>query len=115
MLDAQALILENPFYVLGLGVECSRADIEREGQKLLGMLELRLGQAARYETPLGLQVRTPERVRQAMASLRDPHRRLTYEVWARMPADQSLVDSSGPAPLSPAGPWCGARRALGWA
>jgi hypothetical protein len=33
---------DNPFYVLGLRPDCARVDVEREGQKLLGMLGLGL-------------------------------------------------------------------------
>lgn len=77
---------ENPFYVLGLRPGCSRSEIEREGQKLLGMLELGLSAARRYDTPLGAQPRDAERVRWAMAELREPARRLVHELWAWLPA-----------------------------
>lgn len=76
---------ENPFYVLGLRPGATRAEVEREGQKLLGMLELGLSAARRYDTPLGPRPRDAERVRWAMAELRDPARRLQHEVWARLP------------------------------
>jgi len=76
-------IAGNPFHILGLAPDCSRAEIEREGQKLLGMLELGLSAARTYETPLGIFERTPESVREAMAELRDPDRRLGHELWAR--------------------------------
>lgn len=76
-------ITGNPFHVLGLSPDCSRAEIEREGQKLLGMLELGLSAARTYHTPLGKFERTTESVREAMAELRDPDRRLGHELWAR--------------------------------
>ena len=69
-------ITNNPFYVLGLPPECARAEVEREGQKLLGMLKLGLSAARTYHTPLGHFERTSEKVREAMAELRDPDRRL---------------------------------------
>ena len=35
-------IAENPFYVLGVPTTASRTDLEREGNKLLSMLQLGL-------------------------------------------------------------------------
>jgi len=76
---------ENPFFVLGVTPEQSRAEIEREGAKLLGMLELGLRSAKSYKTPTGTGTRTPEAVRAALAELRDPERRLLHELWASAP------------------------------
>ncbi len=83
---------DNPFYILGLRPDCSRADLEREGQKLLAMLELKLEAARHYPTPLGPRPRTADSVRQAMAELRDPQRRLLHELWAQLPAT-ALTDA----------------------
>src|SRR5690606_16696509 len=60
---------DNPFYVLGLPADCARVDVEREGQKLLGMLGLGLKSAATYMTPVGPRPRTEDKVRAAMAAL----------------------------------------------
>lgn len=79
---ARERLSQNPFYVLELRPECSRAEVERAGQKLLGMLELELSAASNYASPLGRHARTPELVRAAMAELRDPNRRLLHELWA---------------------------------
>ena len=99
----------NPFFVLELAPECSRAEIERQGQKLLGMLELELRAAAFYASPLGPQQRTPERVRAAMAELRDPNRRLLHELWAKVQPTPASANSASeatsdtqPEPESPA-------------
>ena len=73
----------NPFFVLGLAPDASRIEIEREAQKLLGMLELGFAEARTYATPLGPQPRTAEAVRAAVAALRDPSQRLVAELWAR--------------------------------
>lgn len=81
---ARERLARNPFYVLELDPECTRAELERQGQKLLGMLELELSAALHYDTPLGRQRRTPEQVRAAMAELRDPNRRLLHELWATL-------------------------------
>ena len=103
-------IAENPFYVLGVAPDASRIEIEREAQKLLGMLELEFADAKIYQTPIGPQPRTPEAVRAAVAALRDPFRRLVAELWARnAPAPRP---ATAPPPTPPAHP--GLRRALGW-
>ena len=111
--ELRARIADNPFYVLGLRPACSRAEAEREGAKLLGMLELGLAAAATYDTPLGPQSRTPEKVREAMAELRDPERRLRHELWGRAEAT-----SEAPAPTpnfdSPPPAWDSALVDLGW-
>jgi hypothetical protein len=114
---ARSRIEENPFHVLGLAPTASRADVEREGQKLLGMLELGLAGAAAYATPLGARVRSAETVRAALAELRDPQRRLIAELWARLPAAAGPFERKpaakavgGPAPGEPAS-WA---VALGW-
>jgi len=99
-------IERNPFYVLGLRPGATRAAIEEEAQKLLGMLELGLAGAAIYATPLGPRPRTPDEVRVALAELRDPERRAAHEVWAR------LEPSSSPA-ATPAEGWAAAFAALG--
>ena len=100
---------ENPFFVLGISPEASRIEIEREAQKLLGMLELGFAAAQTYQTPLGPRVRTPELVRTAVATLRDPHKRLVAEMWAR----HAPAAAPTPEPEAPRG-HPGLRRALGW-
>jgi len=104
-------IADNPFLVLGLSPDASRIEIEREAQKLLGMLELEFPEAHIYETPLGPRQRTHEAVRAAVAALRDPYRRLLAELWARhAPPVQPAAPPE--APRDPGRP--GLRRALGW-
>lgn len=90
---ARARLASNPFYVLGLRPDCARAEIEREGQKLIGMLELELSAATTYRSPIGEHRRTPELVREAMAELRDPNRRLLHELWATLEPGQSEASS----------------------
>lgn len=104
-------IVENPFFVLGVSPDASRIEIEREAQKLLGMLELEFPAARTYATPLGPQPRTPEAVRAAVAALRDPYQRLLAELWARhLPAEAPAPPQDNTA--APQVP--GLRRALGW-
>ena len=112
-----AQIRDNPFYVLGLRPTATRAEIEREGQKLLGMLELGLKSAARYATPLGSVERTSDLVRRAMAELRDPQRRLEHELWARLePTAEAPPATENAAPRARAeDPWPTALLDFGWA
>ena len=106
------MVEDNPFFVLGLPVETSRIETEREAQKLLGMLELGFVDAKSYQTPLGTRPRTPELVRAAVAALRDPYRRLIAELWARHAPPLRPVEL--PAAAEPESPRTGLRRALGW-
>lgn len=104
-------LAENPFFVLGLSPSVSRIEVEREAQKLLGMIELGFVDALTYATPLGPRPRTSEAVRAAVASLRDPYQRLVAEMWA--------CHAPAPVPTAPAPPdepamTPGVRRALGW-
>ena len=106
-------LAENPFLVLGLSVDTNRIEIEREAQKLLGMLELGFAAVKSYATPLGPRERTAEAVRAAVAALRDPYQRLVAEVWARhAPAPIETAPQVAPAPPAEAHP--GARRTFGW-
>ncbi|MEO7328116.1 MAG: hypothetical protein ABI193_06035 [Minicystis sp.] len=116
-------IRNNPFYVLGLRPDVSRTEVERQGSKLLGMLELKLKSVQSYATPLGPVARTPDLVRQAMAELRDPSLRLGHELWARLDPAKAASIASGesedeapeemPRPRADA-PWPEAFAALGW-
>ncbi len=120
--DAAERVADNPFFVLGLPPDAAARDVEREAQKLIGMLELGLAEAMTYATPLGPRPRTTERVRAAAAVLRDPRRRLVAELWAaRGPAavtgGPAAVtggsDAGAAASPSPAG-WVGALAIGGW-
>ena len=75
--------LANPFLVLALPPEAAGDQIERQGQKLLMMLSAGIPGADRYQTPLGPRELTADLVREAMAELRDPDRRLVHEWWAK--------------------------------
>jgi hypothetical protein len=122
-MDASSLeaLRDNPFYVLGVRPDAPRTEVEREGQKLLGMLELGLASAARYATPVGPGERTADKVRRAMADLRDPEKRLGHELWARLdpvPLTSPVAPAPGQADAAPRAkadaPWKGALVALGW-
>ncbi|HET9954968.1 MAG TPA: hypothetical protein VFQ61_10715 [Polyangiaceae bacterium] len=111
---------ENPFFLLGLMPTASERDIEREGRKLLGQLELGLRSARWARTPLGEVERTPDSIRSAIAELRDPQKRRVHAIWAALPIHSPGVwgptDSEGHAP--PTGvteePFLEAMSAAGW-
>jgi len=105
-------LADNPFFVLGLSPDASRIEIEREAQKLLGMLELEFAEAKTYATPSGPRPRTSEGVRAAVAALRDPYHRLVAELWARHAPAVVAERTSEPIGNAPA--TIGLRRALGW-
>lgn len=105
------MVEDNPFFVLGLPADTSRIELEREAQKLLGMLELGFVEAKAYRTPLGTRPRTPELVRAAVAALRDPYRRLIAELWAR---HAPVLEPIETVTAEPEAPRTGIRRALGW-
>lgn len=86
----------NPFHVLGLAPDASRADVERAAQKLLGLLAVGASAAKRYATPAGARERTEDDVRAAAAELRDPARRIVHELWAT-PVEGAALDP-GEAP-----------------
>lgn len=100
--EALSRLRDNAFYVLEVPITASRHDVERQGQKLLGMLELGLSSATRYPTPVGVGERDADKVRGALARLRDPDKRLEEELWGRLPAiapprDPSHVKDPGAA------------------
>jgi hypothetical protein len=91
---------KNCFYVLELGPEASLADIERQGRKLLGMLELGIERGASYTCPVGVFGRDATMVREAMARLRDPKSRLREATLARAIAGENKPGDDDPdAPL----------------
>jgi hypothetical protein len=105
------MIVDNPFFILGFAADASRIEIEREAQKLLGMLELDFTDAKTYATPLGPQIRTAELVRAAVAALRDPYRRLVAELWARhAPAPRTAAPAQTMSPAAQPG----FRKLMGW-
>lgn len=112
--DPSRRIADNPFYVLALAPDCSRIEIEREGQKLMGMLEVGLSAAKHYWTPLGQMERTTHKVREAMAELRDPERRLRHELWARLAPDHFGTKPTDADADAGAAGFQDARSRLGW-
>ncbi|HWL84205.1 MAG TPA: hypothetical protein VNO21_00200 [Polyangiaceae bacterium] len=105
---------ENPFDVLGVPVTATRQEVERAGQKLLGMLELDISSAKTYPTSLGPMDRTPERVRTSLAELRDPERRLLHEIWASPAPDAVSPSGSEETGEEHDAPWPGALGILGF-
>src|SRR5215470_5876730 len=98
--DPLALWRSNPFYVLEVATDATPTDVERAGQRLLALLAVGSANAQDYPTPLGPAVRDAEKVRQALAALRDPEQRVLHELWANVvPAGESASAHNN------AGPW----------
>jgi hypothetical protein len=107
--DPLAAWRSNPFFVLEVPTDATATEVERAGQRLLALLALGSAGAGTYETPLGPATRDADRVRQALAALRDPQQRVLHELWA------NVAPANGPAPgHSNTGPWEEAWHALGW-
>jgi hypothetical protein len=100
----------NPFFLLEVGPDASRGEVERAGQKLLGLLALGSAGAGHYRTPLGPATRDADGVRQAVAALRDADERVIHELWASVA--QSVRERRGERQ---AAAWEAAEQALGWA
>jgi hypothetical protein len=116
--DAKRRLADNPFYVLGLRPSATVVETEREAQKLLAMLQLELAEARTYRTPLGTHDRDADKVRRAVAELRDPARRVVHEIWAELAPD-AVVELGDPDAFTEdrrafTAPWDDALRALGW-
>lgn len=71
----------NPYLVLGITPRATPMEIERAGQRLLGMLEIGAASARTYETPWGKFERDSNDLRQALAALRDPANRFLCSLW----------------------------------
>lgn len=111
--DPLALWRSNPFFVLEVATDATPTDAERAGQRLLALLTIGSANAQTYPTPLGPATRDAEKVRQAVAALRDPEQRVLHELWASVvPAGAPASGHSSAAPC--AGPWEEAEHALGW-
>jgi hypothetical protein len=65
----------NAYYVLELLPDATPGEIERQGRKLLGLIELGTARGTVYACPLGTFTRDATMVREAMTMLRDPKRR----------------------------------------
>ncbi len=85
------LLIRNPFYILELPVDPTPREIERQGNKLLGMLELDVKGSTEYPTPWGTQTRDAADIRQAMAELRDPVRYHFHAFWLVDSADNTIA------------------------
>jgi len=109
MIDPLADWRGNPFFVLEVPTQASRTEVERAGQKLLGLLALGAAGADRYDTPFGPAARDADAVRRALATLRDPHERVMHELLAHVATE---VGGKPSAPTTKA--WEEAARAIGW-
>jgi hypothetical protein len=89
----------NPYYVLEVAADASPGEIERQGRKLLGLIEVGSAKASTYRTPFGTFTRDETMVREAMAQLRDPARRAKESFLAGLLALDGGEDESIPTHL----------------
>jgi hypothetical protein len=101
----RASLEDNPFLVLGVPAVATRLEIERAGQKLLGLLAVGSAAAATYPTPFGPKPRDEAKVRTALAALRDPEERVLAELW---------VAALEPGEASDLPRWNEALESIGW-
>lgn len=106
-------ITRNPFYLLELDPGCSDTEIERAGQKIIGMLKLGLKNADTYTAPSGEHARNESDVRQALAELRDSQKRLFFEMLY-FPVEARKKDFLFQPPAQSVFRWAGALRAMGY-
>lgn len=74
----------NPFFVLEVPIDAAPSEVEHAGQKLLALMAIGSAGIDHYMTPLGADKRDADKVRQALAALRDPNERLLHELWANI-------------------------------
>jgi hypothetical protein len=86
----------NAYYVLELLPDATPGEIERQGRKLLGLIELGTSRGTMYACPLGTFTRDATMVRDAMATLRDPRRRAKERCLASLvePATTTADEAS---------------------
>lgn len=89
--------VKNPLLILGLGSGSSGIEVERAGQKLLGLLSIGAASAQFYDTPWGPQPRDEHLIRVAVAALKDPSARLRAELWLLEPGTPDVPDVLGDA------------------
>jgi hypothetical protein len=99
----------NPFFVLEVSTEASRSEVERAGQKLLALLAVGRTAAEHYQSPLGPATRDADKVRQALAALRNPNERVLHELWANIAP--SFAQERGKNAVER---WEAAPSAIGW-
>jgi len=69
----------SPFLVLEATPTATAIEIERKAQKLVGLVRMGASSALSYPTPWGQRPRDEQAIRQAVAELRRPERRLYHE------------------------------------
>jgi hypothetical protein len=102
-------LANNPFFILELPTSATRMEVERAGQKLLAQLAIQVASVKSYRTPFGVAVRDEDKVRVALAALRNPEERALHELWA---SDDMRSVSEALAPPLPE--WPTAMRSIGW-
>jgi hypothetical protein len=90
------LFTRNPFLILELTPKAGSREIERQGRKILAMLDLAVRDSTTYPTAWGQQERNAADVRQAMAELADPCRFHFHAFWLPATVSGSTVSAQQP-------------------
>ncbi len=113
--DFHQKIIYNPFYILGLRSDSTKAEVEQRARWLLDRLAECPGQEETYTTPLGRFPLTRSRVDEALHELEQPSRRLMHEVWAHLePGPEDPPSPRVPEPNRQPFDWSRLRRLVGW-
>jgi hypothetical protein len=88
---------DNPYFVLEVSPAVTPGEIERQGRKILGLIELGAAKGFSYACPLGTFPRDATMVREAIAALHDPKRRARESVLVKLLG--TSTESRSPAEL----------------
>lgn len=82
---------KNPYFILELEAPATRADVERQKNKLVALFDVSPARAARYLSPFGDATRSVDDVRRAAKTLEEARQRLWCGLWAKAWRDRAGV------------------------
>lgn len=115
MPDFRERIITNPFYILGLRPDNTKAEIEERARWLIDRLAVHPGPEETYATPLGRFPLTRGLVDDALKELGQPTRRLSHEIWAHLePGLEETPPAALPGQDLKPFDWSRLRLLVGW-
>jgi hypothetical protein len=93
---------DNPYFVLELSPSATPGEIERQGRKIIGLIELGAAKGVSYTCALGTFPRDATMVREAIAALHDPKRRAREACLVKLlgaPSDSAAAHVAAEAEL----------------
>lgn len=85
----------NPFFVLEVPIDAAPGEVEHAGQRLLALIAIGSAGVEHFMTPLGAGRRDADKVRQALAALRNPNERVLHELWANIDVGEQQTRKPG--------------------